>query len=236
VKGHVAGTLAKPLLDGQANLGPMVLDLRPRRTDPKRVRIAVQGGKVSARGSEVRLEQVAARLEPGGDLIVGPNGRPGALTLLSLAPPAVGRVSLPIVARGINVDLGWLRLDDGGLDLRLEGDAEKGPIALTGEVEIGAGRVRPGDVPRRAAAPPAARKPSAPSGPRPPAGPPPIKLDVRVRSSGERFVVDPGWLPDLHLGFDVKVGGTLNQPAVAWDARGRGIYSAIALFLFRLFS
>jgi hypothetical protein len=215
-----------------------VLDMRPRRTEPRHVRILVRGGQVSAKGSRVRLDQVSARFEPGGDVVVGPLGRPAELTLLSLAPPTVGHVSLPLVARGLNVDLGWLRLDDGGLDLRLEGDADKGPIVLTGNVQIGAGRVRPGQAPRRGPAPAAPPgRPKAPPGAKPgPAGPPPIKLDVRVKSSGERFVVDPGWLPDLHLGFDVKVGGTLGKPAVDWDAKGRGIYSAIALFLFRLFS
>ena len=63
-----------------------------------------------------------------------------------------------------------------------------------------------------------------------------MKLDLRVQSDGQRFVVDPGWLPNLHLGLDVRVGGTLAKPAVLWDAEGKGAYSRFALFLFKLFS
>ena len=63
----------------------------------------------------------------------------------------------------------------------------------------------------------------------------PLRLDLRITTSGKEFVIDPGWPPDLHLAVDARLRGTINEPVLTWQARGEGIYSAIALFLYRLF-
>ena len=64
----------------------------------------------------------------------------------------------------------------------------------------------------------------------------PVLLDVHLVTNPARFVIDPGWLPDLHLGLDVRIGGTAARPRVAWDAAPRGLYSRLALLIYRLFS
>jgi hypothetical protein len=236
VAGKVSGTADNPHLDAEAmvaNGKGVTVVTRGNKTQPA-FRIAVSGGQVVAKGKRVSVSQLAAVATPGGELVIGPKGRPAELDLVRLYPAEIARISLPVVGRGLNLDLGWMRLDDGRLDLKLSGDPRRA-LALGGEVELGAGRVSP--TKRPPPPPPAPRAAPGPTGPRP-AGPAPtpIMLDVRVKSDGERFVVDPGWLPDVHLGLNVKVGGTLARPAIAWDAEGRGIYSTIALWLFRMFS
>ena len=64
----------------------------------------------------------------------------------------------------------------------------------------------------------------------------PVALDVRVKSNGNRFVIDPGWLPDLHMDLDLQLTGSSDRPKLSWQADAKGIYSTIALFLYRLLS
>jgi hypothetical protein len=234
VEGTIAGTLSRPLLDGKATLGSINLDLAPRPTLPRNVKVAISGGQIIARRSRITIRDVIAEADPGGRLVIGPSAHPATLDLERLSPLQFGRVDIPIVGRRLNLDVGWLRLDDGSFDLTLAGDAIRGPLTLRGEISIDAGRVKPGQRPR-----------SAPAPQRPPPRPPtratrpsgtPVALDVHVKSNGERFIVDPGWLPDLKLDVDVKVGGTLAQPKIVWEADGRGVYSSIVLFLIRLFT
>ncbi len=233
IAGRVDGTPAQPVLDGEATLGAISITTRPNKNQPA-LKVAVHSGRISARGSRITIDRITADVSPGGNVVIGPAGRNASIEVVSLSPATIGKVDIPVVGKGLNLDLGWLRLDDGALDVSLKGDAG-GALALAGNLELGAGRVSPQKFPKAAPAPPrspAGRAPRPPSRP----GPPPMKLDLRITSDGERFVVDPGWLPDLHLGLDVRVGGTMGRPSVAWDAEGKGAWSAFALFLFRLFS
>jgi hypothetical protein len=235
VTAKVRGSLARPSIDGEANLGAITFTTRPNKAQPQRFRVAVQGGRIVAKGNRVTVNQLIADVAPGGHVMVGPPGRPAEIDVVSLDPPVLGRISVPVVARALNADVGWLRLDDGAVDIDLKGDA-RGSMALSGVVELTAGNFSPN---RRPAAPPRPKTPAPPPGPAraaPAPAQPTVKLDLRVRTDGKRFVIDPGWLPDLHLGLDVRVGGTLARPAVVWDAEGKGAYSKFALFLFRLFS
>ncbi|HEY0708267.1 MAG TPA: hypothetical protein VGG33_15790, partial [Polyangia bacterium] len=217
VEGTVAGSLSRPLVNGKATLGPMALNLTPRQTAPRNVRLEITGGQIVARESRITARGVTAEAQPGGRITIGPSGRPAEIDLLALSPLQFGRIEVPIIGRGLNLDVGWLRLDDGGFDLELTGDSLQGPLTLRGELQIDAGRVAPGQRPRGVASSPEPASPRpSPRGAR--SARQPLALDLRVRSNGERFIVDPGWLPDLNLDFDVKVGGTVAQPKIAWQA------------------
>jgi hypothetical protein len=147
----------------------------------------------------------------------------------------LGELQLPVVGRNLNVDLPWLTLEQGALDVELRGDASEGPLRLTGRVELGAGRYRPTRQPRPSTNNAVARVARRlPRSMRPATLP--VLLDVQVISNGERFVIDPGWLPDLHFGLDVHVQGTAVRPQVKWEAAPRGLYSRLMLLLYRLFS
>jgi hypothetical protein len=235
VKAKLSGSVARPSIDGEAKLGAITLTTRPNKAQAQRFRVALQGGRITARGSQLTVNELVADVTPGGHVVVGPRGRPAEVELVSLDPPVLGKLTVPVIASALNADVGWLKLDDGAVDLLLQGDA-RGAMALSGLIDLAAGRFSPGKRPSPPARPRAAAP--APGPARPPAAPAPpsMKLDVRVKTDGQRFVIDPGWLPNLHLGLDVRVGGTLAKPAVLWDAEGKGPYSRFALFLFRLFS
>jgi hypothetical protein len=230
VDARVDGTLAHPRFGGQAQLAsgaPVSLRLRYRDT-----RVELRGGRLLAEGQRLRIDGLEAELSPGGRVVVGPPGRPATVEVLSLWPLTLGRIDVSAAGERLDVESPWLSLRDGRLAARLHGHGTDGPLVLTGDVALKAGRFRPRRQPPkgdRASARIARRLPrpvrSAVF---------PLQLDLRIRSDGRAFVVDPGWLPDLHLGLDVHVGGTSDRPRVAWQADPHGVYSNLAMFIYRL--
>ena len=89
-----ASSLARPSIDGEANLGAISFTTRPNKAQPQRIREAVQGGRNVARGSRVTVNQLIADIAPGGHVMVGPPGRPAEIDVVSLDPPVLGRVSV----------------------------------------------------------------------------------------------------------------------------------------------
>jgi hypothetical protein len=230
VQGRLEGTLADPHLDGEATFGALAARLHTRG-----LQIFVHPGRLQARQNLITAEALTVDVTPGGRLILGPPGRPVRVQLAQLVPFVLGELQLPVVGRNLHLDLPWLTLEQGALDVDLRGDASQGPLRLTGRVELGAGRYRPARQPRPGPGSPVARVARRlPRSMRPATLP--VLLDVQVVSNGERFVIDPGWLPDLHFGLDVQVRGTAVRPQVKWEAAPRGLYSRLVLLLYRLFS
>ena len=242
VDGRVDGSLAEPRFSGQATFAPMSLRLRFQDA-----RLDIRGGRLTAKGRRLLLEGLTGDLSPGtagtgkstgtqppaGRVQIGPPGRPAEIEVRSLHPLILGAVRLPVVGQRLQLELPWLSLRGGDFNLVMAGDAHGGPLALTGDLNFGTARYAPGKQRRRrdgAASRIAQKLPETVRT----GGALPLDLDVALR--GQRLTVDPGWLPDVHLGVDVRVRGTSAKPHVDWQASGKGLYSVIALFLYRLFS
>jgi hypothetical protein len=227
VAGRMGGSLRDPTFSGHASLGP--LDLRLRFQD---TRVAIRSGHLRASGKKLLLENLIADVSPGGQVRIGSGGRPAEVEILSLYPLLLGQVRLPAAGERLSLELPWLSLRGTGFNLLLVGHASRGPLVLRGDVDIGVGRYAPGKQPKKGQGAGSRLARRLPSSVRQEAMP--LDLDLQLR--GQRLTVDPGWLPDVHLGVDVRVGGTTAKPAVNWRASGKGLYSVIALFIYRLFS
>ncbi len=227
--GKLEGSLAAPRLDGQVEIGALSARLRQRDLE-----ITVQPARIEVRENRVTLSGLTVDTRPGGRLVVGPPGAPAQLEILKLVPFVMGQVRLPVAGRGLNVALPWLTLQQGAFDVILQGDADQGPIWLKGRAEVGAGRYWPLRGPRTGGAGgnAAARvQRRLPRSMRPASLP--IQLDLQVVGDGQRFVIDPGWLPDLHLDLDVRIGGTAARPRVVWDADPRGLWTRFVMMIYR---
>ena len=223
------GTLDDPRFTGEAQVFPLAL-----RLYRENLSLRITDGRISAKGRTVRVDSLTVAADPGGRFVVGPPGHPAEVVVGQLAPLQLEAVNVPVVGRDLHLTIPGLRLEDGRLGLRLARDAQ-GPFTLRGEVELLAGRFLPlegRDRQRRREPGPPRKRDEDELRPRLPA----LLLDLNLKSDGRHFVVDPGWLPDLHLGLDVDIRGSARRPRVDWNAYATGIYSAIALFLFRLFS
>ena len=224
---QLAGTIAQPRFGGQAQVGPMDLKLRYRDT-----RVLVRSGRLQASGRRIQLDRLVADLSPGGQVVLGPAGRPAEVEVLHLVPLTFGQVQLPARGERLQLELPFLSLTDGRFDVQLAGDGDRGPLVLSGEAHLLAGELRPTRQPRAGGASRIARK----LPPQVRSAVLPVALDVRVKSNGDRFVIDPGWLPDLHMDLDLQLTGSSDRPKLSWQADAKGIYSTIALFLYRLLS
>jgi hypothetical protein len=232
VAARLGGTLDEPRLEGQLDFG--TLAARVHAAPDHAVKVVVQPGRVEARANRITIAGLTADLSPGGHLVIGPADRPARIDLAKLVPFVLGEIQLPLRGERLNLNLPWLTLQQGTLDVLLAGDATTGPLRLTGKVELGAGRYRPTKQPKPGAIASSRVARRLPRSMQPAMLP--VLLDLQVVSNGERFTIDPGWLPDLHMGFDVKVGGTAIRPQVRWEAAPRGLYSRLMFFLYRLFS
>jgi hypothetical protein len=232
VSARMSGTMDQPRLDGHLDFGPATARLRVTRQNV--LRLAVHPGRIEARANRVTIAGLRADVTPGGHLVVGPPGRPATIEIAKLVPFVLGQINLPLRGERLHAELPWLTLHQGALDVTLTGDATTGPLRLAGRVELGAGSYRPAKQPRPGTGAAARVARRLPRSMRPATLP--VQLDVQVVSNGKHFTIDPGWLPDLHLGLDVKVGGTATRPQVKWEAEPRGLYSRLMFFLYRLFS
>lgn len=236
VKGRLVGQPESPRIDGQIELGKVELQVRG---EPSPVRIS--GGRVVVTGRELSLHDIVAVPPHGGTVTIGGGKQPGRITLDRLQPLVLGPMDVPIEGQRIALQLPGLRVDDANFAVRLRGEGGAKAPSLAGTVRLEAGRFSPT---RTAPAESRASAGDAPSSPgRTARGgrgsratTMPIALDLRLISDGERFVIDPGWLPDLHLGLDFRVGGTLARPTLSGDAKARSLYGRVALWLFKLFS
>ena len=61
-----------------------------------------------------------------------------------------------------------------------------------------------------------------------------MRLDLHVHSGPRGIEVDVPRVPDVHVGVDYHVGGTLASPEVAGRIRGAGTYSRAMLWLGKL--
>ena len=66
IKGHLAGSLARPSIDGEAQLGAISFTTRANPSQPQRFRVDVQGGRIEARKNVVTVDHLAGHDRTGG--------------------------------------------------------------------------------------------------------------------------------------------------------------------------
>jgi len=160
-----------------------------------------------------------ARVDGQGRLEIGTR-QPGRVQLVRLFPdPQIGAVRLPLSGRGLSFHASEaVELDDINLSVELVGSPQTG-FELEGEVQVAAGRYAQDFTVRDLVLTPSTNE----SAVRPfYEGIPLIenlKLDLRLRTAGDSFVVRNNLAPEIYMSFDLLVRGTLSDPRISGDVR-----------------
>ena len=192
--------------------------------------IAVTAGRIELEDRTLTLREIALRVGDGSALTIGGAGRPAGLVLFDSGGDwGVARVDIPV--RGELGALGGsgMRLDRAALDLRLSGEPRR-TLLLGGDVDIAAAHVSSSArLPRMSTA--GSNAASSPGGSAEAAR---VRLDLHVHSGPRGIEVDVPHVPDVHVGVDYHVGGTLASPEASGGIRGAGTYSRAMLWLGKL--
>ena len=122
------------------------MDLKLRYRD---TRVLVRSGRLQASGRRLQLDRLVADLFPGGQVVLGPAGRPAEVEVLHLVPPTFGQVSLPARGERLQLESPWLSLSDGRFDVQLAGDGDSvGRWCSAARATSLAGELRPRRQPR----------------------------------------------------------------------------------------
>jgi hypothetical protein len=215
IKGHLAGTLAKPDVRGRLDLGAIDFRLRDLGTE-----VQVKSGIVELSNGGGVLRNVKVVLDEQGTLIIGGAGvRAGRIQFTTLVPFKPGNVDLPLHGERLAYrSPGTFEVDDLGFDLDLRGNVDDG-FALSGETRLVSGRfiqdfkvqslVISPRVDESSVRPFYEGKPLLEG----------LALDLTVRTVGEGFVVQNNIAPEIHVDVLIHVGSTLSRPAIAGDVR-----------------
>ena len=226
--GRLGGTLAVPTFDGHADLAGFGVTLPGA---PVELRSA--DGRIEAHGQTLSTTSLTLALGPAGRVQIGSPQAPAVVEVTSIDPPAVGGLAVRLRGQGLATAAPISGLRVQGLDLQLALDhAANGPLRIGGDVWIDSATLLPKEIrpPARGGAPlrggaRVARELF-----------PDILVDVGIHSrKGALGVVIPH-LPDLSVTLDCRVKGSLRKPQVGGRARGAGIYSRLAIFLYDLFT
>jgi hypothetical protein len=189
-------------------------------------------GRIESHGQTLTTSSLLLSLGPGGQLEIGTPEAPAVIELSSLQPPDVGTITVRLRGRDLatGAPISGLRLRDLDLQLNLDHVLE-GPLRVGGDVWIeGASLVptqlRPpgsGGALRRGTRMAKALFPD-------------VILDVGVHSRAGALEVLVPHLPDLSVTLDCRVSGSWRRPHVTGRARGKGVYSRVAIFLYDIFT
>jgi hypothetical protein len=225
VAGRVGGTASAPTFDGTIDfqgLGGEVPGL------PAQVRSMV--GRVEGQGRRLTTRGMTVDLAPKGHLVIGSPQLPSYIEVAELDPLTPG--AFFGTARGTGLatlsPVAGLRLDDLDLDLRVAYQPD-GPVRIGGDIWVDAAAFSPA---RRQPPPPVVRKTERVVKQLFPT----IDLDVgmHVRNDGLKVVI-PG-LPRVGVTADCRIQGPLPRPTISGRARGKGLWSGLALGIFDLVS
>jgi hypothetical protein len=216
------GEAASPSIVGQARFEGV--ELRPARAGWPAVRI---DGSIEASGHTVRTHGLRLLTTPAGALTIGAPAAPASVELVSLEPLQLGRVDVPVAARGLRIGGPASSLQIGALDLalRLEGDARA--LALRGDVGISQASFDP-QRGKKASAP-------GPSGPWFQSLPPQLTLDLTLHGPDDAVTIAVPVLPDVNLSFACRVVASRQGAQLSGQLRGSGLYSRMALTLYDWF-
>ncbi len=231
----ITGTVDNPRFAGAVEFGAVHVQLRVPTLGQGPVTAWIRGGRLTGDGRSVTVDNLVIDVGPRGRVVVGPPGSPAHLTVAGLFRFAGAALRLPVHVTDVAIGAGPVALERWDAQVILGGAPERGPLVLSGDIRLDEGRYSAVSRPSAASRPAeraasargaAARAPTLLGG---------TRLDLRLRSDGHRFVVDPGWLPDLHIAADLRVAGTVTSPRVSGSTDGKGLYSWLAVSLYKLF-
>ncbi len=228
VVAQLTGAVRAPRVTGQANFD----DLRvswPRSP----VGTVNVNGPVAIDGRKLAVGPLVVRTGNGGWLkIAGPQGA-GHLTVApGRAPLPFDDVDVTVQGRGLGTTrpVSGLSVKDLALGLRLAEDVDH-RLRLTGEVRLGP-TVFDFRQQRKDADAEGAKQHKAAPAKRPADRPSPldrVTLDVRLTGPDDAVEVRVPFVPNVTVGLDCRVQGTLASPHLGGEVRGSGAYSRAAL-------
>ncbi|MDX2022187.1 MAG: translocation/assembly module TamB domain-containing protein [Deltaproteobacteria bacterium] len=208
LRGRIGGTPTKPDFDAKVLVKNVSLRLR----DLGRL-IRVETGDLTLNPREARIEKLRATIDDQGTITIGAQGQePGRLVFEQLLPTIkIKYAHLPV--RGERLAYrspGVFALDDIGFALELEGDLQK-QLSLSGDVRIVSGRfTQPVAIKDLAISSRLLGESYGRGTPNPLIDD--MRLDLRVRTVGDTFLVQNNLAPEMYALVDLHVGGTAGNP------------------------
>jgi hypothetical protein len=208
LQGRIGGTPQKPDFDAKIRIMDVSLRLRSLGR-----RIRVETGDLSLNPQEASIRNLRATIDDQGTISIGANGEePGRLVFEQLLPTLkIKYARLPV--RGERLAYrspGVFALDDIGFALELEGDLQK-QLSLKGDVRIVSGRftqdvaIRDLAISSRLLGEAYGQSESNPLIED-------MRLDLRVRTIGDTFLIQNNVAPEIYALVDLHVGGTAGDP------------------------
>ena len=208
LRGRIGGTPAKPDFDAKVLIKKVSLRLR----DLGRL-IRVETGELTLNTQEARIANLRATIDDQGTITIGENGEePGRLVFEQILPTLkIKYARLPVRGERLAYrSAGLFALEDIGFSLELEGDFKK-QLSLSGDVRIISGRftkdvaIRDLAISSRLMGEGYGRSESNPLLQD-------MRLDLRVRTIGDTFLIQNNVAPEIYALVDLHVGGTVSQP------------------------
>lgn len=208
LRGRIGGTPTEPDFDAKVETNGVSLRMR----DLGRL-IRVESAELSVNPREARIDKLRATIDDQGVITIGGAGaEPGRLVFQQLFPePVVKYARLPV--RGERLAYrspGVFALDDIGFDLELEGDLRQ-QLTLRGDVRVVTGRFSQ-DVAIRDLAISSRLRGEAYGRQAPNPLLDDMRLDLRVRTIGDTFLIQNNVAPEIYAVVDLHVGGTAGDP------------------------
>jgi hypothetical protein len=216
------GEAAAPAITGQARFDGV--EVQPTAAAWPAVRL---DGSIEASGHTVSTHGLRVQTTPFGSLMVGGAQAPASVELLSLAPPQLGRVDVPVTARGLHVGGPGASLQIRSLDLTLRVAGDQEALAVRGDVGIAGATFDPKRV-----------KKSGTPGPSKPwfeSLPPQLSLDLTLHGPGDAVTVAVPMLPDVSVNFACHVVASHQGAQLSGQLRGSGLYSRMAVTVYDWF-
>ncbi len=227
VSARVGNTPGQPAVQATIDLARIELDAPLLGHEP----ITISGGRIEAADRTFTLRDIPIRFGQQVRLTVGGKGGPPAVAVVdSLDNWDVTRLDFPFDGELRAIETNGIRIDRAAFALRLQGQP-RGSLLLAGDVDVTDAHV-PADIGRGGLGP----GPRGSKAPSPAFGPEleRMRLDLHVHSKPGGVEVNVRHAPDLHVGVDYHVGGTLKNPDASGQIRGAGAYSVFVLWLGRL--
>lgn len=224
VSARVSNTSGRPAVHAAIDLGRLELDAPLLGHEP----IAISGGRIEVDDRTLTLRALPVRLGQQVNLTVGATGGPpGVIVFDSFDSTGITRLDLPLRGDLRGIESGGIRIDRAAFGLRLQGQPRRS-LLLAGDIEL-ANAHAPSNIQSLG---------RGPAGAKTSPGLPPelerMRLDLHVHAKPGAIEVDVRHIPDIHVGVDYHVGGTLKNPDASGQVRGAGAYSVFMLWLGRL--
>ena len=227
VTARVGITPAEPTLQATIDLARIELDAPSAGREP----ITISGGRIEAADRTFTLRDIPIRFGQQVRLTLGGKSGPPAVAVVdSIHTWNIARLDLPFDGELRAIAKNGIRIDQARFALRLQGQP-RGALLLAGDVDVTDAQI-PADLGRGGLG----RGPTDSKASAPAIGPEleRMRLDLHVHSRPGGVEVNVRHAPDLHVGVDYHIGGTLKHPDASGQIRGAGAYSVFVLWLGRL--